>query len=243
MILKNLPYVFIGGCPRSGTSALVRTLNFDKRLFICHELHLFERWSNRLNPALYKRGVENGWLSRLCKKRNISVPPYGTGRSITKKLVASLPQGTAIGDKVPREYLYGWHIYRQHFPKAKLIVCLRDGRAVIASQIRKYHQEKVRHDWAAPDVITAQELWLTAAAFLTAVETFPDIHIVKYEEAVKDPEKMVNKIGHFLGIGDLDITGHHYRPVHLESWKEELPDIEMYLTDQFKMYLDYYGYK
>ena len=112
------------------------------------------------------------------------------------------------GDKATRPYLKSLGMIRLKNPGIKAIVCIRDPIDIINS---KY--------WRTVNVPPITE-------FITTMEHFlrqgPDgIHIVRYENATEDIEGTVKGIEQYLGIKDLDITGHNYKPVRRYGWKEK----------------------
>lgn len=85
------------------------------------------------------------------------------------------------------------------FPKAQLILLVRDGRAVVDSGMRSF-------GW---DLDTAAHRWKTAADEIKRFEKSEvrPYHLVRYEELLHDLEGTIKQI---LGFLDLDIAAYDY---------------------------------
>lgn len=67
--------------------------------------------------------------------------------------------------------------------------------------------------------------------------------IVRYEEAVQNPSKMIDDLSDFLGIGfdiNMDEAKKHYRPINLDTWKKELSGYRF--SKQTLNYIEQLGY-
>jgi len=251
MKLEELPFIAIGGCPRSGTTALTDLLNIDGSLFITREFRIFRCWRHPIGPLLMKHKMNpNRASSAVFKKHNLDIETVSkitNGKSVTNFVTKKLPNLKYFGDKLPRHYLYFTIEIANRFPNMKFIFCLRDGRAVIASQIRLFKGGKSRANFIAKSIPSAEHLWLEGCEYLERnlnCKSLKDrIHVVRYEDAVADPKKTIRQISRFLGIGKLSIEGHEYKPTHLDTWKTELPNMEDRLSKKFKKKLKRWGYE
>jgi len=254
MKLEKLPFIAIGGCPRSGTTALTDLLNIDGSLFITREFRIFHCWQYPIGHQLIKYKLKSGRGSRrVFDQHNLnsltlkSKSKTLNGKTIANFVTKKLPDLKYFGDKLPRHYLYFTNILAERFPNMKFIFCLRDGRSVIASQIRLSRDGKSKASFIAGSIPEAEYLWLDGCNYLeknlNCSRLKGKVHLVRYEDAVRDPKKTVRKISKFLDIDKLDIEGHSYKPVHLDAWRKELPNMEDKLSKKFKKKLKRWGYE
>ena len=124
---------------------------------------------------------------------------------------------------------------------------------MIASQIRQYHlavqSGNAPDNWMQPTVEKAEYLWLRSARKWLSLRADPPAPCleVRYEQATQSPEKLARKISDFVGLdyrrdefhGFLD----EYQAVHIETWREEIPDLEAQLSDEFRHALAELGYE
>jgi len=237
-------YLAIGGCPRSGTTALTDFLNMDDRIFIGREFKIFDHWDKpiTLGGIIDERFKKSRDKLLKVKRYGINPPQIGqTGKSYMD-YVESVREFDIYGDKMPRSYIYHAADMAKQFPSMKFIFCLRDGRDVVASMLRLWNKG-VRKGFTFGNPIEAQRFWvrqvkhMEGALFGFRKRTF----LAKYEEMVMDPEGSSEKLGRFLGLGKINISNHNYHPVHMGAWKDELPDMPM--CEEFKTMLNKWGYK
>jgi hypothetical protein len=124
--IKQLPLLAIGGCPRSGTTALVDLLNNDQRLFICRELRIFRTWKQpigkrfldqKLAPKKGPRHIFNLHKVDVNSIRN----SHMTGLEVLQKIQNEVPNLSYYGDKMPRHYLHSAPQLAAKFPNMKFI--------------------------------------------------------------------------------------------------------------------------
>src|ERR1700704_3355467 len=110
------PYLFIAGCPRSGTSALTFLLNEHSQLAIGFER--YKRLRAQLDPFHFKA---EQFFSPLTAETDIR------GELLYERLRARWEDGTvtAIGDKVPL-YTRVLPQLLDRFPRARVLVLVRD---------------------------------------------------------------------------------------------------------------------
>lgn len=253
MNLNKRPFIAVGGCPRSGTTALVNLLNIDGRLFITREFRVFKCWQVPIGHNLlqYKYKREK-YATDIFKRHKLDIHHLlkytkgCTGKNLANFVTKKLPDLKYFGDKLPRFHLYNTRQLAKQFPKMKFIFCLRDGRAVIASQIRLFKTKKTNANFVASNIENAEHLWIKSCEALErnllCQRLEGRIHIVRYEEAVRNPKKTVREIGKFLGVKNLSIKDHKYKPIHLDAWKTEHPEMDNKLSKKFKKYLERFEY-
>lgn len=145
-------------------------------------------------------------------------------------------------DHAPNNLLYV-HRLNQHFPEARFVHIIRDGRAFANSMIAA--------DWGPNDVIDAAERWIYFIGLgMVAMNYLGENRIitVKYEDVVLKPEESMQSIARFLGIefqqgmcsptglsvpGFIKKThallGASVEPKRLDAWKQKMKprDIEI----------------
>ncbi|HKO39032.1 MAG TPA: sulfotransferase [Solirubrobacterales bacterium] len=135
---QGLPYLFIAGCPRSGTTALTTFLNGDDRLLLGQErFRRIRKWVEPFhfteevffNPTLHETSWAMPW-------RGETVWPGTFGEY--QELRARWRSGSVriIGDKAP---YYVRHLERlgREFPRARFAILVRDLDEVARSYDRR----------------------------------------------------------------------------------------------------------
>ena len=258
--------LIITGPPRTGTTALSAGLSLHPTICIVNEVCLYhpENWAGwRLSKLpdgyFWKSHVDHVWPSK-CPSREQTM---GTiDRHMNNAEVRSWLFGTTekrigrplsiYGDNMPGAYLKHLGAIAELYPKAKILVTIRDGRDVVASQVRHYHNSDrpiENQDWRAATVEEASPLWLRYMKTWErwrseiAVDRWME---VRYEEATSDPSSMVRAILELMGVEYVESEFAEffsfYRPVHVGTWRQTLPNLERELSDEFKEMLDRWGY-
>jgi hypothetical protein len=245
------PYLFIVGCPRSGTTLLQRLLDCHEQLAITPETHWIPRWfhanqgkgitpDGRVSKKLLRklsahpRFVEMGVSPR---KEHFRVK--GKGRVSYARFVSSLfdlygeQQGKPlVGDKTPG---YAREVATLHelWPTAKFVHLIRDGRDVALSII---NWPRARN-WTAGEGAARFRTWtedplLTAALWWEwhvrlACEAGDALgtalyHEVHYEALVDSPEEECRTVCDFLGIApDDDLLPKYEAKVKSDSNRDD----------------------
>jgi Sulfotransferase family len=210
--------VFIGGCPRSGTTLVRSMLDSHPDLAIPHETRFLiyayrrrARWGDlafRENREAMARWVVSRDLSRhsrLCpdpeeivRRMVASAPTVGSVLSAGFRLYAELHGKVRWGDKRPALVLDLDAVFAM-FPDAQYINVVRDPRAAVAS-IRRVGEA---HGWDSERIVRGAELWdrsqraarrwqrrLPANQFLE----------IQYERLVAQPRRTLERIVDFLGL-------------------------------------------
>ena len=255
--------LLITGCPRTGTTALAQGLSTHRRICIFNEYSLY-----------YPPVMEFNVWRRISEMNDDNPPPIKISRdieSLRSKLVEDLPSTASAertrdwlfgllrnpvavyGDKMPYMYLKAMEEIAKRFPGARFLLTLRDGRAVIASQIRQYRLAFESGDapdnWMQPTVEKAEYLWLRSAKKWLSLRADPPAPCmeVRYEQATQSPEKLAREISDFVGLdyrrNEFQEFFDGYQAVHTETWREEMPDLEAQLSDEFRDALGQLGYE
>ncbi|MGH2967790.1 MAG: sulfotransferase family protein [Solirubrobacteraceae bacterium] len=216
------PYVFIVGCPRSGTTLLRRIVDAHPEIAITRETHWIPelirdgrcvdphgRTTRELpavlesHPKFATLGIDHDLLERLAADARLSYPAlvralfdhYGAARG--KRLV---------GDKTPG-YVSEIALLHGLFPRARFVHLVRDGRDVCLSALgweRKAEQFRRRFPtWEDAPAATAALWWRWHVLHGRGAgrELGPDLyHELRYEALVAQPERECRRLCDFLGL-------------------------------------------
>ena len=194
---------FIVGCPRSGTTLLSVLLDRHSRLCVPPETGFFAE----VAPKLPSRDAQSlldtlrGWprlpelnLTPGAVLRHLGGKPASIAGVLTAilELYAEAEGKARCGEKTP-QHLLQVPMILQHFPRARIVCLLRDGRDVALS-LRAM-------PWGPPTLAAAAELWKT---FVRLADGFAQQHpdpfrLVYYEKLVKQPDQVLPEIMAFLG--------------------------------------------
>jgi hypothetical protein len=215
-------YLFIAGCPRSGTSALVFLLNEHPNLAIGFER--FKRVRANLDPFHFEPAQ---FFSPLALETDIR------GELLYERLRARWDSGQVrmIGDKVP---LYTRVLPRllERFPTARVVVLVRDPVAVAASFRRRAHDPE---DWwpAENDHSLAVRMWNEALASSREAErrgAGGRVFLLAYEPLLAGDRRWLEALMEFVGRPPTaDVLAEHARLV--AKWRERgsarVPDADL----------------
>jgi protein-tyrosine sulfotransferase len=188
--------VVVGGAPRSGTTLLRTLLGRHPMIASGPETTVFlrrisspEDIGQRLgwNPALIATWQRESWSQVEFIER--------FQRAILEQ------SGKAIWvEKTPRN-AGRFRFVRRHFPYAKLVHIVRDGRDVVCS-LRRTPFAKLDHA-PAESVVAAQRCAVQWRAGVRAALRFrrdPGYYELRYEDLVRDPETTLRALIDFLGL-------------------------------------------
>jgi Sulfotransferase family/Glycosyl transferases group 1 len=184
--------LFIAGCPRSGTSALVFLLNEHPQLVIGFER--FKRIRAHLDPFHF---APARFFSPLAVETDIR------GERLYERLRTRWEDGrvTVIGDKVPL-YTRVLPQLLKRFPDGRAIVLVRDPLAVASSFRRRASDPD---DWwpAENDHELAVRMWNEALASAREVELGRDgsrLFLMPYEPLLAGDERWLEALTSFIGL-------------------------------------------
>lgn len=166
-MISEVPYVFIVGNSRSGTTMLLRMLNIHSKLFVGNEFHFFEQlWSSADKNSMINNSSAEQLLSKLfyihyegytgemevekyAQEAREFVATEGKGLHyaheyfgkfllmLTDKANKEIPC-----EKTPQNIFYIKEIL-EIFPNSKFIHIVRDPRAILLSQKNKWKRRKM----------------------------------------------------------------------------------------------------
>jgi ATP-binding cassette subfamily B protein len=216
------PYVFLVGCPRSGTTLLQRIVDAHPRITVTPETHWIPGYFEKATRKSPEAWVTPKLLSKLLSYRRF--PQLGIGREQLEELLgrgepvsyASFVSGIfdlygraqgkpLVGDKTPA---YARNIPLLHglWPNAKFVHLIRDGRDVGLSAIHWQKPGKLLvrcTTWGEDPVTTAAVWWEWHVRLARAAGQAlgPGLyHEVRYEELVARPADACARLCAFLGV-------------------------------------------
>jgi hypothetical protein len=214
------PYVFVVGCPRSGTTLVKRMLEMLPELAITGETHWITIPFKGKQALATDRKATPQQIDRISAHRGfakLALPQDEADRILGASMVYSemvseifdvygrVRGKPLVGDKTPSYARFVRELHDQ-WPNAKFIHIIRDGRDVCLSLL---NWKKAEH--AAGRFATWNEDRLTTSALRwdwnvrlarEAAATLPAglYHEVRYESLVADPERQARYICDFLGL-------------------------------------------
>ena len=216
------PYLFIVGCPRSGTTLLRRIIDANRQIAITRETHwIAKRFEKRqgvtpdglVTPELLswllsdekftRMGIGQDELEGLVAgEEPVSYSTFVTG---VFDLYGKGQGKRLVGDKTPG-YVRRIPTLHALWPEAKFVHIIRDGRDVSLSATswsRAYKLARLCSTWAE-DPITTAAVWWEWHVRLGREDggsLAPELyHELRYEELVSRPAKTCETLCDFLGI-------------------------------------------
>jgi sulfotransferase family protein len=219
------PYLFVVGCPRSGTTLLGRMLDAHPEIAVIHEGRFAPDWFER------RRGLtEEGRVTPELVERLLDHPPFenvSVGRTELEGLLAENgPMGYAdfvervfdlhgrahgkrlVGDKTPH-YVRSLPTLHSLWPRARIVHLIRDGRDVALSVLawRKVTERggSVARFPSFPDdpvaTVACWWEWLVRLGREDGAALGPDTYAeVRYESLVSRPTAECERLCRFLGV-------------------------------------------
>ncbi|HEX2590789.1 MAG TPA: sulfotransferase [Rhizomicrobium sp.] len=190
--MSDRTYLFIGGCSRSGTSALARQLNWHPKI-VCGE----ERYKGILRRTRFAEFTP----SLFEEERFFDFRPDDTDHTPDKSQYSGLyrkaklrfASAEVVGDKVPA-YAYDIRELNRRFSDARFILIFRDVLGVANSYKR---------NWAGRDPRDAIMMWnrVLEATLLAMESVASNIFIVRYEALYSGSYDFTPMLAH-LGLED-----------------------------------------
>ncbi len=129
------------------------------------------------------------------------------------------PRKTHFGEKTPH-HLHCINGILETFTEARVVVLIRDGRAVVNSRMRQPNWEK--------NIIGASKIWSRDAHRYKSLVSSPysdQVISVRYEQLILNPEESLRKICSFLG--------ENYEPEMLDETNTDTTRFTKYYTQNW----------
>jgi hypothetical protein len=216
------PYVFIVGCPRSGTTLLQRMVDAHPEVAITRQSRFIPNYYEKRKGLTPEGYVTAEVVDRLIEKRRFK--NLEIGREGLESLAGSGEQvpfesfvtgifdhyGAArgkglVGDKTPR-YVRSIPTLHELWPETKFVHLIRDGRDVCLSMMNWKKADSSAGQFSAwkEDRVSTGALWWELNVRLGRQDggsLAPKLyHEVRYEELVSEPEATCETLCSFLGL-------------------------------------------
>ena len=221
--------LIIGGLSRSGTSMLQRICNAHPQIVMTYESRILLNTGRRFSG--YFRGFGNNWQKKFRRlaeangsRQYVTVWRFLTAlmlrgyrridlAAIHHALESVFPQAACVGDKYPR---YLFHLSEfVDYDDMRIVIIYRDGRDVAQSILQRVRTDWKDQVWAQNKLSTPQKI---AARWVEAIEQMErycdQIHIIRYETLVNNPEAEFARLAEYLGV---DPAGFDYSGVKTNS--------------------------
>lgn len=198
------PPFFIVGAPRSGTTLLSRILDHHSRIAVYPESHYYplfradlDLYGDLRQPPNLQRFIEDvGRVTQMQGAVNPAateeflealVQPSFEGVLATLLQIHARKQGKVrCGEKTPGHHAYLDEML-ERFPDSPVIFVLRDPRDTVLS-IRRAFGTSLKG-----------AAWMWNQAFMSYHRFSHQVHLVRYEELVREPRKTVEAVCAVLG--------------------------------------------
>jgi hypothetical protein len=213
------PYLFVVGCPRSGTTLLQRMLDHHPRLAVANDTHFIPRAVPGLEPGsdlpltpdLTERVRTYHRFHRLGVSDDAVEEAAAQSRTYSE-FVAALYSSFAAehgkplaGEKTP-DYVRHLRLLSSLFPWAKTVHIVRDGRDVALSLLEWAREDRGPGRFALwrEEPIAVSALWwswLVSAGRLDGGTLGPRrYHELRYEDLVAHPEQRLRVLAAFIEL-------------------------------------------
>jgi Sulfotransferase family len=210
------PYLFVVGCPRSGTTLLRRMLDAHPRIAMTRETHWIPAFAARANGEVTPELLSE--IRRHRKFENLNLPPSDVERAAAGSpayaafvtalfdLYGEQAGKPLVGDKTPG-YVRSIRVLHHLFPEARFVHLVRDGRDVCLSALaweRKEAGFRRRFPTWADAPLTTCALWWRWHVLLgrqSGRELPAGLYYeMRYEELVARPEAELRALCSFLDV-------------------------------------------
>ena len=187
--VSELNVVFVVGSPRSGTTLLQRLLSVHSQFFSIEEEVALFSYQNIFDPARNHFGLARSDIDTLFGQ-SIDIVDFF---SKAVNLLSKRNSGKRFVEKTPQHIFYLPFIFK-HFPNAKVIHIVRDGRDCYCSSRKHLHvpQNKSARSFAM--------YWKKCVSSAIYFEDRVNMFTTKYEDLVRSPQASLQKTMDFLGF-------------------------------------------
>jgi hypothetical protein len=215
---SNNPFLFVVGCPRSGTTLLQRMLDHHPILAVSNDTHFIPRvLEDEANPLVtheliekvvnYKRFYRLGLDLQFAREIGENSHDFREFVCGLYDAFAKLHEKELAGEKTP-DYVKHLLLLHNLFPCAKFIHIFRDGRDVALSML-EWADASVKKGPAKFQLWEKNPLavcalfwrWQVAQGLKDSTKLQKKLYCeIRYEELVSDPIKNLQRISSFLNL-------------------------------------------
>ncbi len=229
MSFSDRKLIFVTGASRSGTTLLSFVLDNHRSVFGLKELHFFGQVWDPRSPVRFTRsqaieGVASifahqqdgvlSWKVTEEHRREAAAVVEECGESFSDPAslfaAAVIRLANAAGktipcEQTPRNIYYGEALLNA-FPSAHIVHMVRDPRAVMASQKKRWQRRRLaatggsvpRYQtlrvWVNYHPYTAAKLWHSATDNAVRLSSHPRVTLLRFEDLVQRPEPTVRML-------------------------------------------------
>ena len=228
-VLSN-PFMFVVGCPRSGTTLLQRMLDNHPQLTVANDTHFITQAAKRVlredsQPLLttelieavksYRRLYRLGLNDQEVESAAKNCQTYAEFVSRLYELRGKKNHKPLSGEKTP-DYCRKMPALHTLFPTARFVEIVRDGRNTALSALDWATRFKSLGKWALwnEDPVGTCALWWrwqAGAGQRDGLVLGDEVYYqVKYEDLVENPKKELQAITTFLDLPFSDAMSNYY---------------------------------
>ena len=213
------PFLFIVGCPRSGTTLLQRMLDQHPELAVANDSHFIpvplrrakEKTSLPLSADIVNKVRSYRRFHRL-RLTDSQIAQAAAGAVTYADFVGALydqyamERGKRLGGEKTPDYCKRIALLHGLFPEAKFVHIVRDGRDVALSAMQWANGKKGPgrfHLWQEQPVAVCALWWskMVAAGRREGARLGPELYReIRYEELVARPDVVLRGVTDFLGL-------------------------------------------
>jgi len=226
------PYVFLVGCPRSGTTMLKRMVNAHPLVAITRETHWIPRYFEKQRGVTADGFVTDRLVDKLfdhhrfpqmkISREKLQAMIEGSPNLTYAELVSQIynrygqrKQKPIVGDKTPT-YVRKIPTLHGLWPSARFVHLIRDGRDVWLS-IKQWRMAKKSagqfSTWKIDPLVTTALWWKALVGMgrrdgaLLGSEQYREIH---YRDLVTQPDVECRRLANFLGLPHVEAMERFY---------------------------------
>lgn len=230
------PFVFVVGCPRSGTTLLQRMLDAHPDLAVANDTHFVPRAVQAVAPELARGEVDDvpperhraliDWarsyrrfarlgLAGAAAERAAAEPTYPRFVAAVYRELAAAHGKRLGGEKTP-DYVRALPLLHRLCPGTRIVHLVRDGRDVALSILEWARAGKGPGRfalWREEPLATAALWWRwqTGCGRRDGAALPPGaLHEVRYEALVAEPERALAGVAGFLGLDAVEAMLAYY---------------------------------
>jgi hypothetical protein len=228
--------IFVTGASRSGTTLLSFVLRNHREVYGLKELQYFgETWDPRDRQRRFTRPQAIAAVAGLVARQAHGILAASIGATQRREAAALVDamgedaadpaalfaatvyaMAQAAGKQIPCEqtprYIFYARALLDLYPAAHIVHIVRDPRAVMASQKKRWQRRRLAADgvsvsrfqslrvWINYHPYTVARLWSRATSAALGLATHPRVTVIRFEDLVREPETTVRELCTRLGL-------------------------------------------
>lgn len=193
----NRNYLFVAGCPRSGTTAITRLLNLHPDIVI--GLERYKSLYGKMRDILPDMLSEEGFFNFQPGETNFAPSSNREAARFYEVAKEKFPGAKLLGDKYPQFFRFYGKVF-ERFPEARFVFIVRDPVAVAQSWQRRADDSS---SWPQKnDARRSVAYWNDALAYTLAYAQIREgaFVFVEFEELFRSKQKALAELFQRLGV-------------------------------------------